>query len=74
MLIWAREDLRSRGVILSYDPESREGFIQSGARLTFSGAWMRQGIPEVGMEVEFLPVARVLKGLEAREIQPCHEG
>ena len=73
MLIWAREDLRSRGVILSYDPESGEGFIQSGARLTFSGAWMRQGVPETGMEVEFLPVARVMRGLEAREIKPCHK-
>ena len=73
MSIWAREDLRSRGVILSYDPECGRGVIQSGARLAFLGAWMKEGVPETGLEVEFLPVARVMEGLQAREIRPCHE-
>lgn len=72
MRLRASRDLYSRGVISDYSPQRQCGFIRSGARLLFLKKWMAvETIPQIGTEVEFLPIAEIMKGLQARMIRPC---
>ena len=69
MVILAGRELRSKGVVVFYDNLKGWGFIHSGARLFFHKSWLDALTPEPGLEVDFLPVALLGKGIQAREVR-----
>lgn len=67
--ILAHPDLRTVGVVADYFADRESGYIQSGARAFFKREWFFKGDPVLGMEVTFMPVIMVRKGVEARNIK-----
>lgn len=68
--IKANEIVGSKGVISRFIEEKGWGFVQSGEQLFFLKKWMTCGHAEEGMEVSYLPVVQIHRGLQARLVSP----